>query len=180
LLLGALFNARLNRKRDDQLRAEERRSVATAVRAELAGFKDGLLENSEKLSQVPEHPGAFLLPDLVRSIRIWPHMIPKLGLFDQATVQRVTDAYLAVEQYGERLLLLGGHLVDPERAAVGSVTRQMERRATTDYNRLLISFSADKAPLVIQLNSTVSGAIESTIVQLDASLRIKRWWRPWH
>jgi hypothetical protein len=36
LLLGALFNARQNRKRDDRLRAEERRSVATeAIGVEL-------------------------------------------------------------------------------------------------------------------------------------------------
>jgi hypothetical protein len=134
--------------------------VATALRAELAGFKDTLVENSERLSHAQEHPGGFLVPDLARAVRIWPHMIPKLGLFDQATIQRVTDAYLAVEQHGERLLLLGGRLVDPERAAVGSWKRQMERRATTDYNRLLISLSADKAPDVIQINSAVSKAIE--------------------
>jgi hypothetical protein len=47
------------------------------------------------------------MPDLARSIQIWPHMIPKLGLFDQATIERVTTAYLAVEQHSEGLLLLG-------------------------------------------------------------------------
>jgi hypothetical protein len=35
LLLGALFNAELNRRRDDRLRREDRRAVATALRAEL-------------------------------------------------------------------------------------------------------------------------------------------------
>src|SRR5262249_60880753 len=79
LLLGALFNAHLNRKRDDRLRAEERRSAAVALRAELAGCRHSLVENSERLSHAQEHPGAFLVPDLARAIRIWPHMIPKLG-----------------------------------------------------------------------------------------------------
>jgi hypothetical protein len=89
-------NAHLNRRRDDRLRAEERRSVGTALRAELAGFKDTLVENSERLSHAQEDHGAFfLLPELARSIRIWPHMIPKLGLFDHETIGRVTDAYLA-------------------------------------------------------------------------------------
>jgi hypothetical protein len=75
LLLGALFAARQNRKRDDRLRAEERRSVATALRADLAGFKNDLVENSEKLSHPQDAPG-FYLPDLAHSLRIWPHMIP--------------------------------------------------------------------------------------------------------
>jgi hypothetical protein len=176
LLLGALFNARQNRKRDDRLRAEERRSVATALRAELAGIKNTLIENSEKLSHAQEHPGGFLVPDLGRSIRIWPHMIPKLGLFEQAAIESVTDAYLAVEQHGERLILLGGRLVDPERAAPGYWRRQAERRPATDYNRLLISLSVDEAPHVVRLNSFVLGAIEGAITQLDASLRTKRWW----
>jgi hypothetical protein len=33
LLLGALFNAHLNRRRDDRLRREDQRAVATALRA---------------------------------------------------------------------------------------------------------------------------------------------------
>jgi hypothetical protein len=174
LLVAALVNAHLNRRRDDRLRAEERRSVGTALRAELAGFKDTLVENSETLSHAQEDHGAFfLLPELARSIRIWPHMIPKLGLFDQETIGRVTDAYLAMEQYGERLLLLGGRLVDPTGAAVG-------RRATTDRDRLLISLSTANAPHVVRMNNGVLATIQKAIAQLDVFLRTKRWWRPWH
>src|SRR4029453_9643961 len=80
LLLGALFNARLNRKRDDRLRAEERRSVATALRAELAGCRDALLRNSEQLKEAHD-TRPFLMVDLAHSVQIWPHMIPKLGMF---------------------------------------------------------------------------------------------------
>jgi hypothetical protein len=75
------------------------------------------------------------MPDLARSIQIWPHMIPKLGLFDQATIDRVTTAYLAVEQHSEGLLLLGIRLVDPERAAFGDLQRQLERRAFSPSRR---------------------------------------------
>jgi hypothetical protein len=38
LLLGALANAGLNRNRDDRLRREDHRAIATALRAELEGF----------------------------------------------------------------------------------------------------------------------------------------------
>jgi hypothetical protein len=39
LLLGALANAGLNRNRDDRLRREDQRAIATALRAELEGFQ---------------------------------------------------------------------------------------------------------------------------------------------
>jgi hypothetical protein len=97
-------------------------------------------------------------------------MIPKL---DQETIGRVTYAYLAMEQYGERLLLLGGRLVDPTGAAVG-------RRATTDRDRLLISLSTANAPHVVRMNNGVLATIQKAIAQLDVFLRAKRWWRPWH
>jgi hypothetical protein len=42
LVLGALFNAYLNRQRDDRLRASETRSVAAAIRAELQSLDDTL------------------------------------------------------------------------------------------------------------------------------------------
>jgi hypothetical protein len=176
LLLAAWLNACLNRKRDDLLRAEERRSVATALRAELAGCRDALLRNSEQLKE--PRTKFFLLVDLAHSIQIWPHMIPKLGLFDQAIIGRVTNAYLAVEQYGEMLLLKGGQIRHPESIAMlaGEAKEAGETRST---NRRLIFLPADKAPLVIEINSAVSEAMESAIVQLDTSLQTKQWWWVW-
>jgi hypothetical protein len=39
LLIGALFNAHLNRRRDDRLRREEQRTVAAALQAELVNWE---------------------------------------------------------------------------------------------------------------------------------------------
>ena len=39
ILMGALFNAFLNRRRDDRLRDTEGRAVAAAIRGELASMK---------------------------------------------------------------------------------------------------------------------------------------------
>ena len=93
LLLGALFNAHLNRRRDDRLRREEQRAVATALRAELAGCRQALLSNSELLKKegylTPDMN--FMTPDLVHAIRIMPHMIPKLGLLDQETIRKNSE-----------------------------------------------------------------------------------------
>src|SRR5687767_2706926 len=72
LLLGALFNAHLNRRRDDRLRHEERRGVATALRAELAGLARTLEENA-KLLQDPR--GGFITPDVSHSVRVMPQVV---------------------------------------------------------------------------------------------------------
>jgi hypothetical protein len=67
LVLGALFNAHLNRKRDDRLRRLETRSVAAAIRAELACIESTLRENAARLRKNP--PEAFVVPDIAHSVR---------------------------------------------------------------------------------------------------------------
>ena len=46
LLLGALANAGLNRSRDNRLRKEDQRAVATALRAELEALHRTLKDNA--------------------------------------------------------------------------------------------------------------------------------------
>ena len=48
LLAGAMFNARLNRRRDDRLRDQDRTSLATALYAELKQFRDGWIADCVK------------------------------------------------------------------------------------------------------------------------------------
>jgi hypothetical protein len=160
LLLGALFNAHLNRKRDDRLRAEERYSVVAALKAEFSGLSGSLLSNAELLK---DHKGGFLVPDLAQSVRVAPHMLPKIGLLDPETIQSVINAYVLVDQYCEKLLLLGGHVRE-------------DLEAKTD--RRLVHLSTDNSAHVITLNRNLSDALQKTIARLDASLRTKRWWWP--
>src|SRR4051812_48773426 len=49
ILVGALFNANLNRKRDDRLRQQEALLVIVALRVELVGLRDSLINNAERL-----------------------------------------------------------------------------------------------------------------------------------
>jgi hypothetical protein len=51
LVGGALINAHLNRRRDDRLRKEDQRVVASALLAELVGLRDSLQSNPEWLSR---------------------------------------------------------------------------------------------------------------------------------
>src|SRR5262245_42464481 len=144
LVGGALLNAHLNRKRDDRLRREEQRGVATALKAELAGCRRALLLNAEMA-------GSFVTPDLTYSIRIMPEMVSKFGLLDEETIKSVANAYLAVEEHGEQLLLLhGARLVDPEHLWAREAQSAEETRTT--ISRRLISYSADEAPKVSKVN----------------------------
>lgn len=164
LLLGALFNAHLNRRRDDSLRRQDRRAVATALKAELAGLKETLVSNAEGLKDRPPQE-VFLLPALAHSVRVLPHMLPKVGLLDPETIQSVIAAYVVVEQYFEKLLLLGGRL---------------NERLTSQSGRRLVVLSADHAPQVIAMNTAISEVIEKAIAKLDASLQeTARWQRAW-
>jgi hypothetical protein len=128
------------------------------LRTELAGCRQLLIRNSEEAKQGGFQ--SFTMPDFAHSLQIMPHMIPKVGLFDMETIERVAEAYLAIERHGEGLFLLGGSLDE----------RVPDKR--------LVRLSADKAPAVIALNSAVSEVLDKAITQLDASLRTRRWWRP--
>jgi hypothetical protein len=101
------------------------------------------------------------VPDLAQSVRVAPHMLPKIGLLDPETIQSVINAYVLVDQYCEKLLLLGGHVRE-------------DLEAKTD--RRLVHLSTDNSAYVITLNRNLSNALQKTIAQLDASLRTKRWW----
>ena len=155
LVAGALLNAHLNRRRDDRLRQEDRRAVATALKSELAGLQRILLSNAEGLQKKHmESDVSILNQDLAQSVRIMPEMINKLGLLDPETIQSVIAAHMVVEQYCERLQMLGGRLVEN----VASGTRR------------LVALPIDKTKHVIAANTGLSDAIQEAIAKLDAEI----------
>jgi hypothetical protein len=150
LVIGALFNAHLNRRRDREIRLEEKHSVATALHAELAGFDQMLSRNSEALENITRDH--YLIPDLAQSVRVFPHMLPKIGLLDPATINNTVDAYLMMDQYSESLLVLGGTL---------------SQKVT---HRRLIEMPSNSAKHVVMLNKKVSEAIQRALSNLDGHL----------
>jgi hypothetical protein len=140
ILAGALFNAHLNRRRDDRLRQEEVRAVAVALQSELRGFHRTLTTNALELKDVK---GDFVVPELGQSIRVMPEMLSKLGHLNEDTIRLVIDAYLIVEQYGGHLILRGGKR--------GSKEHGQDR---------LIALPKEKAALVVSLNEVTAVEIE--------------------
>ena len=61
IVIGALFNAHLNRKRDDRLKKADARAIAAALKAELEGIDKTLLENADDLEKGTKE---FMVPNL--------------------------------------------------------------------------------------------------------------------
>jgi hypothetical protein len=109
LVAGALFNAKLNRNRDDRLRHLETRSFAAAIRAELASVETTLRENAEGLRRNP--PEDIVVPDIAHSVRMFPGLADKIGLLgDPSLIAEVVGAYIVIDQYCENLVMAGGQL----------------------------------------------------------------------
>jgi hypothetical protein len=102
LLFGAMFNAHLNRRRDDRLRDQNRTSLATALYAELKQFRDGWIAYTEM------KPTSGLASVLVRTpqARLFPELVTEIGLLPPDAIRAVSDAYAVVDQYEHDLLLL--------------------------------------------------------------------------
>jgi hypothetical protein len=145
ILVGALFNAHLNRRRDDRVRREDVRSVATALQAELMGLHRTLIDNAKGLK---EAPADFLVPDLKRSVVVFPELLSKLGFLDVETIRSVIDAHIVVRQYADTLTLLGGQR--------GSTERGQEN---------IIAMSNERVEHVIAVN-------ESTAEQIDKAIQL--------
>jgi hypothetical protein len=86
-----------------------------------------------------------------------PEMVSKLGLLDQETIVSVVDAYVVLEQYYEKLLLLGGDL---------------EKQLTApNGHRRLVRVPPGKAPSIIATNRGLLDVIGKAITKLDAFLK---------
>jgi hypothetical protein len=147
LLLGALFNARLNRKRDDRLREEEARAVRSALKGELSGIEESLLKNAEGLDKAEDD---FVVPDIAHSVRVMPAIIPKLGLLDAETTRVVIGIYVSIDQYCETLIMMGGAMATQNRA-----------------DRRLIGMTVNRATNLARVNRDLAAMIRTAIERLN-------------
>jgi hypothetical protein len=155
IVLGALFNARLNRMRDDSLRRVEMRAIAAALRAELAGIEETLIENTKKLRDDPPAPQeSFFVPDLAHSVRMFPELASKIGLLGNTSIiTAVVGAYIVIDQYCVALLLGGGQL----------------GKGMPEHRRLVV-MPHQRAPFVAKINDGVAARIKDVICSLDRFL----------
>lgn len=147
ILLGALFNARLNRRRDDRLRADEAKSLRSAIRAELVAIKATLQRNADGLD-TPAND--FFVPDLAHSVRVMPAILPKLILLDADTIRATIDVYVTIDQYCETLIFKGGKLLPNNRP-----------------DRIVIVMPKAKATFVAEINRSLVKMIDGVVQSLN-------------
>jgi hypothetical protein len=150
IIVGALFNAYLNRRRDDRLRKIEARTLAIALKAELAGLKQSLTENADGLEKKDDD---FLVPDMATSVRIMPEMLSKLGLLDPETVQKIITAHRVLERYAEHCLRMGGTMIE------------------TPGTRRQIEMPGDMAARVAKMNRVLVEVIDKALIGLNTYLK---------
>jgi hypothetical protein len=154
ILLGALWNAHLNRCRDDRLRANERRSLATALHAELTSIHDALRTQAEDFATKQVSPTeGFTVVDPAHYVRILPGVLDKLGLLDSDTIGKVMIAYGAIDAFCEHMLLAGSRL-----------------EGGTPSERRLVFIPADKVKFVAELSEARMQPIAAALAALDAQL----------
>lgn len=151
IVIGALFNAHLNRKRDDRLKKADARAIAAALKAELEGIDKTLLENADDLEKGTNE---FMVPDLAHQLRVMPHLLPKLGLLDDTdTIQKLINAYGVIDQWLEKLVMIGGKIMD-----------------SMPSHRRVVHMPKGTAAHVAKLNRNISKKIRATIEKLDKHL----------
>jgi hypothetical protein len=128
--------------------------MAVALRTELASIAWILEENAKDLA---ESKSDFTVPDVDHSVRVMPQMISKFGLLDADAIRKTIHAYILVEQYCERLLMLGGILSD-----------------VTPRHRRLVLMQEASAKHVAIINEVTATEIKKAISALDRYLQLSK------
>ncbi len=108
ILIGALVNAELNRRRDDRLREQEAQAVATALRVELTLIHEAFVKNEKKFRETDQKDAAGL--DVTHLVNVYPTLISQLGLLQEEAIGPVITAYGMIEQLSFRMQLIGADL----------------------------------------------------------------------
>jgi hypothetical protein len=148
----------LNKRRDNRLREIDRVALATTLKAELESIHKTLTDNAKSLMAKPPQglDAGFILPDIVNSIKVLPHLLPKIGFLSPPTVRSVMDAYIFAEQYYEKIFLLGGH-----------------NKEKTSQDRRTAYLDKSKASIMAELNQLTADFVEKAINALGDEVKGK-------
>lgn len=104
ILLGALWNARLNRKRDELIMNDEAKSVAAAIGAELSAYVESLCGRMMQAASGPEdRTQAAMQMMIMPAPVVWPALAGKIGLLDALVSQRVAHSWVLVQWHMQLL-----------------------------------------------------------------------------
>lgn len=105
ILLGALYNARLMRRRDDMIMNDEAKAIAAAIGAEMSVYAE-MLGSLYMQACVPPDSGKSMA--IVRALRapdltVWPAMAGKVGLLGADLAGKTVRAWMLLSMHARML-----------------------------------------------------------------------------
>lgn len=146
LVVGALFNFRLNRKRDALLREDEARAVAAALYSEMVLMRAELARTARLVANLQIREGKFdkYLMERIRlqDPLLYKALASKLGLLDPKLVLAITDFHTKVQLVRDWLPQLVDNedrrfsysplsVLEPALSAIEDVKPMLDTMATT-------------------------------------------------
>jgi hypothetical protein len=108
LLMGALYNAKLNRERDEKVRDSEARSVATAIYNEMIVLRREVADRARTVAAIYARNGTeryktafddhFLKANQLSEPMIYNALLPKIGLLEANLLAGVVRFYYDFQQ----------------------------------------------------------------------------------
>ncbi|RWB72942.1 MAG: hypothetical protein EOQ50_18415 [Mesorhizobium sp.] len=147
IVLGALFNAYLNRRRDDRLRKVAAKAAAIGITAELLSVERVLRRNAADINGTNN---AFIGPDVANNIRNISEIIQNIQDVDHDTLGLVISAYVLIDEYSHTLVLFGGEIIP-----------NMPR------NRVIVKMPAGSAGRVVGVNNDIADQIAVALKNLE-------------
>jgi len=124
ILLGALYNARLNRLRDDERMQEEAKSIAAAIGAEMAITAEMTCGRLAQAASGPVGRTAAALNMLVAPQPVvWPRLAERIGLLDADLARDTVKCWMLLDWHAQLLAAT----VDDMRAGAWSEVVALDR-----------------------------------------------------
>lgn len=105
VIVGALFNAHLNRRRDDRIRKQEERTVANALLAELTMLRGS---HSRAIAERQPQGNTMLIPVKEGPAEVYHALIDKIGHLDSSVLVPLIEFHTVFASLESYLVFLGG------------------------------------------------------------------------
>ncbi len=104
ILLGALYNARLTRRRDNKIMSDEQKSVAMAIGTEMAVYAEMLCGRLAQASAGGEGQTAGVIVSLrAPEAVVWPRLAGKVGGLDSEVCAKTVKAWMLLQWHAQLL-----------------------------------------------------------------------------
>ncbi|WP_262516676.1 hypothetical protein [Agrobacterium tumefaciens] len=108
LVIGALYNARLNRKAEREREINDQFGIIEALLAEISSVKHTLDKAAVDLRQQTQGNVQAFIPDPCPDRGVFEKFLSRIELFDEATIRPISELYAVLDEYCTQVVVRGG------------------------------------------------------------------------